>query len=196
MLVESYECQETASESIEASEEAVKLIEELGLEGQKSILSKNDDGDARRVPYSIANAEQLFVFQVLCPKAYKLSEYKRTPIPLRVLQIAAHANSLGYFREIVVWDTESPAEKDPVLVGIFQRGQYEWEVDRYLLARWGEELESWPTLLKRALEKKRKQCLSKAASAMSKAKSFLDYIPGLTDAEVISNGPDWTPSIF
>jgi hypothetical protein len=87
MLVESYECQETASESIEASEEAVKLIEELGLEGQKSILSKNDDGDARRVPYSIANAEQLFVFQVLCPKAYKLSEYKRlTPIPLRVFQ--------------------------------------------------------------------------------------------------------------
>lgn len=196
MLVESYECQETASEPIEASEEAVRLIDDLGLEGQKEILAKSEDDTTLRVPYAIANAEQLFVFRVLCPSVSKLAEYKRTPIPLRVLQIAAHAQSLGFFRELVVWDAASPAEKDPVLVGIHQRGAYAWDVDMYLLARWGEELESWPTLLKRALELKRSQCVSKATSVMGKAKAFLEYGPSMADAEVIQKGPDWTPDLY
>jgi hypothetical protein len=196
MLVETYECQETAAEPIEASEEAVRLIEELGLAGQKAMLTPGTEKVPApgRLPYSQATAEQIFVFRVLCPRDYKLKDYNRTPIPLRVLQIASHAQSLGFFDELVVWDATSADEKDPVLVGLKKNAQWTWQNDSYLLARWGEELESWPTLLKRALAKKREQVAAIAEGAVRKAKAFLMDGVSLSDEELIQKGFDWSPT--
>ena len=41
MKVETFECQETAAEPIEMAEEAINLIEEMGLEGQQSLVGKD-----------------------------------------------------------------------------------------------------------------------------------------------------------
>jgi len=194
MLVETYECQETAAEPIEASEEAKQLIEQLGLEGQQSLLMPSENNlTAKRTPYPQATTEQIFVFRVLCPQQYALKSYNRTPIPLRVLQIAAHATGLEYFKEVVVWDATSAAEKDPVLVGVRQNAQRTWQDDFYLLARWGEELESWPALLKRAIERKRGQIRGLADVALRRAQGILQDGLALSDEELIEKGFNWKP---
>jgi hypothetical protein len=189
MLVESFEIQETAAEPIEACEEANRLIEELELDGQKTLLVP-ETPQAARMPYPEATAEQIFVFRVLCPQMYKLKEYRRAPIPLRVLQIAAHAQSLKFFRELLVWDAVT--EKDPVLVGAKTDPQWTWRDNYYLLARWGEELESWPTLVKRAITRKRQQITEAVEAAVTRAKAFLPE--SMTTAELIEKGFDWVPT--
>lgn len=167
MQVETFECQETAAEPIEASEEAVRLIEEMGLTGQRALVGKSKTGDRDvRGPYREMTDEERFTYGVLCPEVVSLEKYSRSPIPLRVLQIAAHAKSLGLFNRIKVWDRESVAEKDPVLVA--ETGQYEWSPEKvFILARWGEELETFSVLLKRATDILRQQAKQNLEAALA-----------------------------
>jgi hypothetical protein len=185
MQVETYEYHELAEETTEDVEQAKGLIDQLNLSGQKELLVK--DG---RQPYPQATAEQLFVFQTLCPVEEKLNSYSRTTIPLRVLQVAAHAKDL--FEELLVWDVAG-ADKDPVLVGANKNG---WSKTYFLLARWGEELEAWPILLKRALEKKRASLKDHAKSMAAKWKVISDAGTVESDAQLITNGAAWTPSVY
>ncbi len=193
MKVETFECVETAAEPIEACEEALALIEQLGLEGQQELTVKKDSSRDSRCPYREMTAEEAFVYGVLCPQSVKLKEYKATPIPLRVLQIAAHADSLGMFKEFDVWDRVSVAVKDPVLVAYAPNKRSSWRNDTYILARWGEELETFSTLLKRAIEMKREQCMSHLETVTSKAKMLLDNIDSLSTKELIEHGAKWLP---
>lgn len=194
MQVETFECRETAAEPIEACEEALDLIEQLGLAGQKELTAKKDEGQpAARCPYREITTEEAFVYGVLCPKKSPLKNYKASPIPLRVLQIAAHANSLGLFKELEVWDKASVELKDPVLVAHTGNPRYTWENKTFILARWGEVLETFSVLMTRALEAKRTQVIQRLESVTSKAKMLLDNIDSLETQELITNGPEWMP---
>lgn len=164
MQVETFECTETASEPIEAGEEAIALIESLGLNGQKALIG-NDDKSTRdtRSPYREMRRDEQFVYSMLCPEKVAVDEYDAAPIPLRVLQVMAHAKSLGLFKSFEIWDKESVAVKDPVLVAI-DGERWNSQATRYILARWGEVLESWPTLLAQAFaifNEKRKAAFAK-----------------------------------
>jgi hypothetical protein len=194
MKVETYECSETAAEPIEACEEAIRLMEEMELEGQKSLIASKEDGPAARCPYRAMTAEEEFVFRVLCPATAKLEKYDAGSLPLRVLQIAAHANGLDVYDRLEVWYVAKTPEPDPVLVGIVG-GEYHWEVKaRHILARWGEELESWPTLVKRALEKKRRQIADTYAVLARKIQAFASDSAMEAD-ELIEKGADWKPEL-
>jgi len=181
MLVETFECAETSAEPIEATEEALSLIESLGLKGQAELTAKRDDGFASRCPYREITAEETFVYRTLCPRAVALQNYKESPIPLRVLQVAAHASSLNMFKRLIVWDRESVAVKDPVLVA-HTGGEYDWQNNNcFILARWGEELETFVTLLKRAVAIKREQLYQEA-------QRLVGQIQNSTDAEILKAG--------
>lgn len=187
MQVETFECQETASEPIEATEEALELIEQLELSGQKELVSRDEGDHARRSPYRKMRADERFVYKTICPKRTQLEKYKDGPIPLRVLQIAAHAKSLGLFRHFHVWSQEDSQVKDPVLVA--SNNEYDWqERDEHILARWGDELESFPVLLKRAAEQAR-------SALVQQARKLVSMLESVTDAELIEKGPgrtlDW-----
>lgn len=192
--VETFECSETAAEPIEASEEALALIASMGLEGQTELTAKPEGKCASRIPYREITAEEAFVYGVLCPKQEKIEKYKASPIPLRVLQIAAHAKSLGEFEEFQVWDRESVAVKDPVLVALKKNKDRYWEKTTFILARWGETLETFPVLLQRALDEKRRQVMQRLESVSSKAKMLLENMDSLESKELIANGPDWQPT--
>lgn len=184
MQIETFECQETAAEPIEASEEAIRIIKELGLEGQKSFSAKTAEGFASRCPYRLILDEESRVYRELCPRAERLERYQNSPIPLRVLQVAAHAKqsltSAAKEGETVwlwVWDRASAAEKDPVLVAYV--GRYEWNISgTYLLARWGEVLESFPVLMKRAAE----QCRARLAA---QAEQVVASIRSASEAQIV-----------
>lgn len=190
MQVETFECHETASEPIEATEEALALMEELGLTGQKALVSPKADSPAARCPYREMTKEEAFVYRVLCPKQYALKEYSRTPIPLRVLQIAAHANGLGLFKKLVVWDVADVEVKDPVLVGIMPDAEYSWMDKHFILARWGEVLEAFATLRTRAFGQKRRQFAEEVDRITTQVAAEKSRVLSMTNEEVMEHGWD------
>lgn len=191
MQVETFECSETAAEPIEASEEAIGLIESLELEGQKSLVCPNEEtGNDARLPYREMTTEEQFVYKMLCPKEFKLAEYQASPIPLRVLQVASHAKALGFFDEMQVWDKENVLDLDPVLVGVKYKDGNSWSKIYYILARWGEELETFSVLMQRMIKRKREQICSQLDAIKSQVDAEKSAILGLDDSKLLSAGAD------
>lgn len=153
MKVETYEVitideQSGAFINEEVSEEALTLIESLGLEGQKELIQERSVGSetvVTRNPYRQMTAEEAAIFGAILPRHVGLSTYSDGPIPLRVLQVAAHAREL--FDTIEVWCPAEPQQPDPLLIGL--KGE-NWRAQRFLLARWGEVLEPIEVLRDRA----------------------------------------------
>lgn len=182
MQVETFECSETAAEPIEATEEAVALMEKLGLAGQMQLVTRADGTPDKRCPYREITQEERFVYRVLCPESFKLHEYRASPIPLRVLQIAAHANELGLFKRFIVWDKVDAAVNDPVLIAATE--DYEWASGNrtFILARWGEVLETFATLKQQALTAFRHQLLQSVEKVRSD-------IAAATDGDLLRKDP-------
>lgn len=178
MLVETYECEETKSEEPEAAAEAVALIERLELEGQLSLSSQKP---GERFPYRKMDSEEQFVYGVICPKRTPLKKYADGAIPLRVLQVAAHA--VHFFdKDLEVWHKDTPAVKDPVLVGLKMNPNGWGEPERFILARWGGVLEEWPALLKAAMATWK----SHTRDSLGKLKSEIDSTLASIDSMGIS----------
>lgn len=184
MLVETYEVTETNPETgtAEFEPEALALIEELGLEGQQSIISRreaaNGEGDvATLCPYAEMDATTHRVYQALLPDSMKLGDYDRGPIPLRVLQVAALAERESWFDKLQVWCSPSSADKDPLLVGIRSKpGTYGQETRLFLLARWGEVLQPFEELVELARDrwvaKRKAELEERIADAQTKLASI------------------------
>ena len=175
MEVETFECSETASEPIEASEEAIRLIDEMELDGQRELVSQvADSGRPGRFPFRMMTADEFNVYKAVCPTAIELSKYNASPIPLRVLQCIALCKMYpDQFDRIEIWDKTSSEIKDPVAVAFC--GSYAPKSKTYILARWGSELESWPTLvdLATSLLRDRMQSTLSRVAALAGAKSQL-----------------------
>jgi hypothetical protein len=182
MKVETFECSETAAEPIEACEEAISLIETMGLAGQLDLVKPETlESRGSRCPYMEMTAEQFFVFVTVCPTRIDVKRYSRTPIPLRALQVLEHAKSLGIFNEFEVWDLENIADKDPVLVGVTWQPNRTWDRKYFALARWGEELESWPILVRKATDIARDKYFATLRAVAAQAKAMLDNPDMVTD---------------
>ncbi|QDT41091.1 hypothetical protein Pan241w_11500 [Gimesia alba] len=172
MLVETYETPEVDEQgTVECEAEALELIESLDLEGQRELTRQTEDGEVKRVPYPKVTKEQGVVIQAVCPKETKLNEYSDQAIPLRILQVAAHAKDL--FDYLVVWHPENADEKDPYLIGC--NGE-SWSSSRelYLLARWGEELLPWGEMVTKAGALIRGKRLTKLREIVSLAKAAIE----------------------
>ena len=184
MLVETFEVPEIdCTGEVECEAEAVALIEQLGLEGQRQLLRNNDAGDTERNPYRKMSKYEAFVYRHCCPKITALNKYADGPIPLRVLQVAAHAKDL--FKGIAVWSTVDADLKDPLLVG--WNGTYETSpLEVYLLARWGDELEPFSKLSEVASRKFREKCKASASKILSRCQSYLARIDSM-DGEVLAD---------
>lgn len=141
MKVETYEVENsTAPEAVTMAQdaEAQELIERLGLKGQKSLLNTDT---VTRNPYRVMTKQEQEVYGAVLECKTELSDYADDCIPLRVLQVAAHAKECGLFERIEVWHA-SPAVQidDPVLVGRVKIGDYSYRF--HMLARWGRELQT------------------------------------------------------
>lgn len=150
MQVETYEVEELTGEAsnMAADSEASELIASLGLGGQRRLLNPDT---VTRQPYRLITKEENAVFTTLFPNQSKLCDYADGIIPLRVLQLVAHAKESGFFNKgFYVWHPE-PGKSDPVLVGHVERPVQTWTTtDTYLLARWGDALLPFEDLRKKA----------------------------------------------
>jgi hypothetical protein len=173
MKVETYEITEPEPEpQIEA--EAIELIDKLGLEGQKTLVKPETDV-SEQIPYKELTKAEVVVFEAVFPKHDEVKQYAAGVMPVRVLQVAAH--SIELFNKVQVWHREDSVA-DPVLMGI--NGTYSKE-KHYLLARWGESVSKYETLLKEAresikadYEKQIKACITKCNVKLQELDSIVE----------------------
>jgi hypothetical protein len=140
MMVETFE----ATEGTENLDEIQDLIDELGLEGQQKLVHPSGE----RNPFREMTLEENLVYKTLLPKEIALAAYDRGAIPRRVLEIAR--DNQRHFTELHVWCPLSLKDKDPLLLGVNVNPERTWERKYFMLARWGEALESYEVLKERA----------------------------------------------
>lgn len=151
-VVETFIIEETA-ELIYDNEKLEKwnqLKSELGLVGQDDILRV----DKSPVPFQPATKIQMQIIEVLCPKKDLIEAYRNTPIPLEVLELVSLSVKEGYFEKIHIhYDAVTP---DPFAIGYRYKDEddrakgYTWNMQPYLIAKWGDVKQSWDTLKERA----------------------------------------------
>jgi len=187
MEVETHEVTEmNEAGEIEVDEEAVKLIDELGLAGQKRLIEpEKEDADLSesRCPYRKMTSEEYFVFDNLFKSKTGLIEYDDESIPLRVLQIASHATR--FFQHIEIWHKPSADVKDPLLVGVDWKDNDTWQKKYYTLARWGEALEAFPVLAQKAAQQILNSMKSEMKDKMSLMKSEAAVLENMSLDDVL-----------
>lgn len=168
------------------SEEALALIETLGLEGQRALVQVADvEGETveTRIPYRQTTAEEKSIFAALFPIKTPIEKYKGDAIPLRVLQVAAHARACGMALYVLHPATDIRLN-DPVLVGEVKVPSAAANgftgLEQYLLARWGDAVESLDVLREKAYPKVVESLRSQARLAARKFTRVAD------DAEEIA----------
>lgn len=146
MQVETFEVAETTSAGVECDAESIALINSLGLGGQQKRLQPSDSGAVALNPYRRMTREEEGVYKILMPVECLLADYEDGPIPLRVLQVAAHAKE--HFKRLVVWCPRTGPKDDPLLIGC--QGDFMWDAKRHILARWGDCLLPFEKLAEKA----------------------------------------------
>ena len=168
VLVEIYDVRELdINLEYEPNGESLDIISEMNLTGQLQLVNKEGD----RTPYAQLTEDQLTVAVHLFPKFSLLQDYKHGPIPYRVLKEAKFARE--HFEYLYILH-DTPAEvKDPILVGSHSQF-YTWRESArpdyqssFLIARWGDALEDWSVLLKKALRVKKDKGIAKFLNLMS-----------------------------
>lgn len=198
MVVETYEVEEVKNATVEQDLEAKELVESLGLEGQSKLYNPQpEDSGERPFPYRKMTAQEKWVYELILPVKTKLKSYEDGAIPLRVLQVAAHASKLMEGRsgvyELYVWHPRNADYKDPLLV---LREGGDWGAQKFwILARWGEELEEFGILANKAKELYKNLCLAKLEECRQQVEVWLRS----ADAKVYEQylaGTSGTPTIY
>lgn len=144
MEIQTFEIEEKVGGTTpEIEAEARGLIEKMGLEGQKELVDPSKP-EGERFQYPEMTRSDKVVYEVIFPAKTKIEDYSAGIIPVRVLQVAAHARE--FCEQITVWH-KSVRDPDPLLVG--RRGA-EHAGKLYLLARWGDALKDFSELVKEA----------------------------------------------
>ncbi len=154
----------------ENSEEWLKICTDLGLQRQ---LSKSGKVENVGNPYMKIDPRSERVYKMLCPVSISYKEYEASTLPLDVLQEIGRCENNGWFKHIQVWyDDKSP---DPFLVGYDY--QDIWNSNKYLIARWGDELLPFEQLIAKAIDR------FKAAYKMSLNRLIADCEVRKSDVE-------------
>lgn len=158
--------------------EAIELSERLGLTGQRSLVST---GEVKTLcPYRVMTKEERVVYEMLCPEKQKVENYDKGPIPLRVLQVLAHAKELGIFTGFKVW--HATIGDDPILVAYKEEhSSATW----FLLARWGEVLEDFAVLGQRALAQWKPQVEARLREIQSQVTGHLATVQHRTLKDMV-----------
>lgn len=146
----------------EQLEEWTKTVNELGLDGQISLMKQ----DKSPIPFAKMNETEERVYKTLCPQRTAVKSYNNGTIPLRVLSLIALSEREHYFPYIEIWDDH--ASPDPIAVG---KSSDNYNADLYLIARWGDELRSFVELkqiaMQRWIEEKKTDLKDKISEAQN-----------------------------
>ena len=98
-------------------------------------------------PYVKLDPRTERVYEMLCPQKELYTDYKASTLPLEILQEIHRCKENEWFPVIAIWyDDKSP---DPFLIGYDSKKGG----NKYLIARWGDELLPFEQLLEKAINR-------------------------------------------
>jgi hypothetical protein len=168
---------EPENESLIIDENALnaynQLALELGLQTQENI----DKGNVPNV-YPCLNLAMKKQLYTLCSMNVAIESYKRTTIPLEVLEVYKFAKNHEMFEGFQIWyDDQAP---DPMLIGWnyqddeSREKKYTWRKNHYLLARWGDSALEVPELLALGYEKIKTELLDQTKNVQRTLRDVLE----------------------
>lgn len=180
MKVETYEVTEHDEHGAEMqdAEQTLAIIEACGLDGQRQFLKPKEQGEVATVPFRVMTSEELLVYGVLMPKKSNVLTYKDSLIPIRVLGLIALYRDA--FVKLEVWHPESAADimTDPILVGYLDNAP---NAPPYMLARWGECLDSLPVLKARASVIAKKRAIAACHEIIAQLETHVAKVGAVPD---------------
>lgn len=176
---------ETCPQSPEFSDEALKLIEQLGAENQNRFYG----ADQQPAPYRKMSKHEHAVYKAVLPVREKIADFKAMPIPLRVLQIGAHAKGL-LEGELIIWHA-GEGKDDPLLT---LREGSEYSGSYYLLARWAESLEEFSVLAEQAVTITTEKVLAELRSKKMELDGWIQNCEALVRAR-LRDGKTDSPTV-
>ena len=201
-VVETYVIEETESliYDNEQLDKWNKLVDELGLTGQKQIVKP----EKSPIPFMHMKANIVAVFETLCPIKVKVEDYNKTPIPVEILDLIMLSKRENYFDELYIrYDDKSP---DPACIGVLKLStvyfskvngvarekeenvstarlielkkepDYDWCSDNdnyYLLGKWADVKQSFEELIERV---KARYIKTQSASYIETIKYYNKYL--------------------
>jgi hypothetical protein len=115
--------------------------------------------------------------KALCPMQDETENYHRSTIPVEVLRVLKYAKEHKMFDGYYIWyDNTKP---DPILIGWTylteesRRKGYTWNVNRYLMARWGDCALEIPELLELGYQRIKQEFTDKANNVLVTCNAIL-----------------------
>lgn len=187
--VEIYDERETSIDGPEPDEEALALIEELGLTAQVE--------DGGRITYPEPTEAQAMVLMALFPTVTRVDRYDAGAIPLRVLKEIRSFRSEHHGTDLYVCHQPPAKIDDPVLVsysgtlyGSDTESLFRFGGKVRLVARWGDALRPWAELYDDAMQVVGKRLDDMAEKIMSIADRVRKGRVAVSRMPEISNLPD------
>lgn len=187
MNVETYEVAEIKQDCQDDKNELRALSEKLGLTGQTKLLS---DAVVTTFPYRKMTQEEDRVYGVMLTGRCRIDQFEESVIPLRVMQVAAHAAQFTETQHMKVW--YCPSSPDPILVG--STGEYSGPT--FILARWGDVLDSFHIVKQKALAKLITKAKNEIAEKVQKVKAFESGIEERCAAYLDGSESKYAPDVF
>lgn len=164
------------------------LVDELGLK-----CNNVKDGEKSPIPYMWLDEATIRAFKLLCPRVDKVGNYPME-IPLEVLRHLKLSKNEKYFDEVEVWsNTKDP---DPFMIGkVYKTNgdrekKYTWNMQNYLIGRWGAEKKSIDELINLARKIAEIRIKTYAAAGIAKLKSWIECPDVWADNYIFRNNDE------
>lgn len=147
-----------------------KLTEKLGLQNEHKQKTPN--------VYTPINSATEKLLKALCPTVVDVEKYTYSTIPVEVLQVLDYAKENEMFAGYKIWYANQ--NPDPLLIGWKWRDEdskqkgYTWNVDTFLIARWGDEALELNELLKKGFESLKVSLIDSASETLSICRLILE----------------------
>jgi hypothetical protein len=167
---------EPENESLIINEEELReyneLVSELGI---IPVEQKNET----KCPnvYVCLNRAMAKQMKALCPLETAVEHYTRSTIPVEVLRVLKYAKEHEMFDGYYIWCDDT--KPDPLLIGWKYSNEnsrinkYDWNQQRYLLARWGDCALELPELLQLGFQRIKQEVEDKAREAIIQCNNLL-----------------------
>lgn len=182
-------------EDIDASASWVSICEKLELEGQLSLIKRQDETQGNPIPYMPINKRWLKIFKTICPDHVEYQKYSFSTIPMDGLIEIGLCVEKNLFDTIQIWWDNK--EKDPLIIGIV-KGRYSTDNKHFLIGRFGDEVLPLEELEKKAiarLETQLKNDVIRVSKTISETVS--NYLDNDNDTVIrVSNGHTYLYGTF
>jgi hypothetical protein len=174
---------DTAFDNDKADEWKIK-VEQLGMVGQIESVEKSN-GNTN--PFMRLNDFQYKILSELFNRSQLINDFNHCIVPLEIVDVIAMAINDKYFDQIKIHYCDN--EPDPVVIGYLylndedRREHKAWRMIKFLIARWGEELDDWTTMRIKAIEKYRTRTISMCKQNIRSYQRQIEDI----DNEIINN---------